>query len=512
MSKGNIFYFWPGNGIEEGLRFYDSKQFGTEPYDVVIVGAGVVGCALAYKLSQFQLRVLLIDKGYYVGEGTSKANSALLSSGFDTTVGTLETRLCREASSRWPNITEKLKIPYDRCGCLMVSVTDEQTSILRDIQKQAIANGIDDVQWLTTSEIHNLEPNVTPDAQCGIYSPREAIGDPFTTVIAFAEVALVNGVDILLGAPVIDVEAGTGDIKKLLTSGGHNIETRILINSAGLGSRELANQYGGADFDINPRRGQFLILDPCSRSLVSRPLLPVPDPVRGRGILVIPTVYGGLLTGPTAEDLPYGMKNPTDTTVNELDSLLDRASGLCPPLAGQPVIGSFAGARCNCTQGSYIIRYNDGCKGIITVTGIRSTGFSTCISLADYLIEGLTRECGLAMIEQRDAIDNRPESRWPGWWKRRFEEEGLLKEEPDYGRLVCYCEQVSRGELIDALDSPLKPRTLDAIKRQTMAQMGRCQGFDCRIQIAEIISEHCGIPMEKITMNGYGSELVAAKI
>jgi len=512
ISKGKLLYYWPGNGIEEELRFNNSNQFSTEPYDVVIVGAGLVGSALAYKLSQFQLRVLLMDKEYYVGEGTSKANSALLSTGFDTAAGTLETQLCRDASIQWPGITEKLRIPYDQCGCLIVSVTDEQTSVLRDIHKQAITNGIDDVRWLTASEIHKLEPNVSPKAQYGIYSPREAIGDPFTTVIAFAEVALANGVDILLGTHVIGVDTIAGDTKKLLTSAGQQIKTRILINAAGLGSRGLADQYGGVKFDINPRRGQFLILDTCSRSLVSRPLFPVPDPVKGRGILVIPTIYGGLLAGPTAEDLPYGTKNPTATTVSELKSLLKRASGLCPAIVDQPVIGSFAGARCNCTQGSYFIRYNDGFQGVLTVSGIRSTGFSTCISLADYLIEGLTRECGLSLVDQPDAIISRPESSWPGWWKRRFEDEGLLKEKPDYGRLICYCEQISRGELIDALNSPLKPRTLNAIKRQTMAQMGRCQGFDCRIQIAEIISEHCGIPLAKITMNGYGSELVAAEL
>jgi glycerol-3-phosphate dehydrogenase len=509
-TKGKILYHWPGDGIDESLRFIDSSQLNKDPYEVIIVGAGLVGCALAYKLSQLAIKVLLVEKEFFIAEGTSKANSAMLTTGFDTAVGSLETQLCREASKQWPEICQKLKLPYKQCGCLIAALDDDETAILKDIHKGAMTNGVDDVRLVTESEVQELEPNITSKVLSGVYSPSDAIGDPFGTAFAFAEVALNNGVDILLGSKIVGVESNSGSIKSLITSAGHRLQTRIVVNVSGLGSRELANQYNGEGFDINPRRGQFLVLDKSSGSLVNRTLLPVPNPAKGRGILVIPTIYGGLLAGPTAEDLPYGTLNPTDTTIEVLQSLLPRASILCPDIINQPVIGSFAGARCNCAQGSYIIRFNDGLPGVLTVTGVRSTGFTTSIALADYLIEGLNKKCDLNATNNPEAVDSRPDNAWPGWWKRKFEDDDLINEQSDYGRMVCTCEQISRGEIIEALNSPLKPRTLSAIKRMTIAQLGRCQGFRCLVPIAEIISEQSGISLGKVTLKGPGSEITAA--
>jgi len=504
--KGKIRYHWPGNGIDESLRFYDSSALNKEPYDIVIVGAGLVGCALAYQLSQYQCRVLLIDKEYFVGEGTSKANSALLITGFDTPTGSLETQLCTEASQLWPGVCRKLKIPYESCGCIIAAFNSDEVSVLKKIHQQARANGVDDVCFICGSDVRKMEPRINPRVQAGIYSPREAIGDPFGTTIAFTEAALINGVDILLGTTIVRVESESGSIKSLITSAGKRIRSRILINVSGLGSRELANQYGGKNFDINPRRGQFLVFDKYSRSLVKGILLPAPHTVKGRGILVIPTIYGGLLAGPTAEDLPYGNKNPTDTTAEAMQTLLLRATHLCPAIIDQPVIGHYAGARCNCAQGSYIIRYNDGLPGAVTVTGIRSTGFTTCLTLADYLIEGLSKNCGLSTIRNPYSVDSRPENRWPVWWQRKLNDSNLVKKNPAYGQIVCTCEQISEGEIIDALNSPLQPVTLNAIKRMTLARMGRCQGYGCLTELAEIVSKHHGIPLQSVTINGPGSE------
>jgi glycerol-3-phosphate dehydrogenase len=506
--KGKIRYHWPGNGIDESLRFRDSTTLNKEPYDIVIVGAGLVGCALAYQLSQYQCRVLLVDKEYFVGEGTSKANSALLITGFDTQTGSLETQLCTEASQQWPDVCRKLKIPYESCGCIIAAFNTDEVSVLKEIHQQARANGVDDVCFLCGSDVRKMEPRINPKVQAGIYSPREAIGDPFGTTIAFTEAALINGVDILLGITIVGVESESGSIKSLITLTGKRIRARILVNVSGLGSRELANQYGGEKFDINPRRGQFLVLDKSSRSLVKGILLPSPHPVKGRGVLVIPTIYGGLLAGPTAEDLPYGTKNPTDTTEEVMQTLLSQAALLCPEISDQPVISHYAGARCNCTQGSYIIRYNDGLPGTVTVTGIRSTGFTTCLTLADYLIEGLVKKCSLSMTHNPIAVDSRPENSCPSWWGGKFKDSDLVKKNPAYGRIVCTCQQISEGKIADALNSPLQPATLNAIKRMTLARMGRCQGYGCLIELAEILSKHHRIPLQEVTINGPGSEWV----
>ncbi len=182
---------------------------------------------------------------------------------------------------------------------------------------------------------------------------------------------------------------------------------------------------------------------------------------------------------------------------------------MLPTIIDQPVIGTYAGVRCHCHEGSYFIRVNDGAKGILTVTGIRSTGFTSSPALADYLIQLLADKCELTLSPNVNAVDKRPESNWPGWWNKPFENTQRVKERPEYGQIVCYCEHISRGEIIDALDSPLKPRTLDAIKRRTRALTGRCQSFECQLNMAEIISGHCGVRLNDITKFGPGSELIS---
>ena len=506
-QPGKVLYDWPGEGCDSSLKFLDSQQLGPQPFDLVIVGAGVVGCAMAYRLSRFQLRVLLVDKNFDVGEGSSKGSSAIIHTGFDATPESLESRLVTQASRQWPALAEKLKIPYEPCGATLLAIDDEQAAQLSNIHKKALANGVNDVKLLSPGEVRDLEPNAPPYVRGGLQVPREAIADPFAAPIAFAEVALANGVDLLLGTSIVAVENPTARVKTLVTSSGKRLTTRILVNAAGLGSRALADAYAGQPYDINPRRGQFLIFDEFSRPLVKGILLPVPTP-QTKGVLVIPSVFGKLMAGPTAEDLPLGSPDATCTTKEGLESVFKGAARLFPCLKGQPVIGTYAGARCNCSQGSYLIRYNDHHQGILTVIGIRSTGFTSSPALADYLIQGLVENSDLKLEENPDAIDSRPEHKWPGWWRKPFENGDLLKQRPDYGRFTCTCENVSRGEVIDALESPLKPRTLDAVKRRTRALMGRCQGFGCLVPLAAIISSHCGIPLESVTKNGPGTTLL----
>jgi len=509
VAKGKLLYDWPGQGCEPELRLQNSAQLAREPYDVAIVGAGVVGCALAFRLSQCRLRVVLIEKHYDVGEGTSKGNSAIIHTGFDATPGTLESRLVTAASSQWPALAQKLKVPFDPCGALLLALDDAQGAQLADIYKKSLSNGVEDVRLLAPAEVKELEPNAPDGVRGGLLVPREAIVDPFAAPIAFAEVALANGVDVLLGLEIVGVENPEAPVKTLVSSTDKRIAARILVNAAGLGSRALADCYGGGPFDINPRRGQFLVFGKYSRGLLRRILLPVPTP-QTKGILVTPTIFGNLLAGPTAEDLPLGAPDDTDTTSEGLQAVISGALRLLPGLQNQPVIAAYAGARCNCAQGSYLIRYNDGHPGMVTVTGIRSTGLTCSPALAEYLLEGLAAHCGLKLDPKPDALEGRPESSWPGWWSRPYENAEILRRRPDYGRIVCSCECVSRAEIIDALNSPLKPRTLDAVKRRTRAQMGRCQGFECQIHVAEIISAHLGIPLGQLTKNGPGSELVAA--
>lgn len=506
-NAGNIFYNWPNNGIEKSLNINGSKALAQRVYDLVIVGAGIVGCALAYKLSRYQLKILLVDKNYDIGESTSKGSSAIIHTGFDAVVDSLEAKLVSQSSKDWPVLATLLKIPFEQCGALLLAANEEQHAQLAPIYDKAIRNGVTDVRLLTGAQAKTLEPNATNEILGGIHIPRESIIDPFSACIAFAEVALLNGVDVFLGAEVTAVENASAPLKSLITQVGEKITTRTIVNVAGLGSEKLSKQYGGEPFDTNPRRGQFLIFDKYSRSAINHILLPIPTS-QTKGVLVIPTIFGNLIAGPTAEDFAPDHQSLADTEVGTLKKLLEGASRLYPDLKKQPVIGLFSGVRSNCSQGSYWIRCNDHHPGIITVAGIRSTGITSSPALADYIIDKIDKELGVELLPDNSAIDHRPENKWPGWWKPPFEDNERVRLNPDYAKMVCFCEQISHGEIIDHLDSPLKPRTLDGLKRRSRAQMGRCQGFDCMLKVAEIIATRCKLPLHQITKSGPGSELV----
>jgi len=486
----------------------DSRPDDTN-YDIAIVGAGVVGCALACELSRYRLRTILIDKNHDVGEGTSKANSAIIHTGFDATPGTLESQLVTGASLIWPELAAKLKVPMLQTGAIVLAVDEEQERTLKLIHRKALDNGVDDVELVDAETARRLEPHATPRVRGGLLVPRESVIDSFGVSIATTEIALANGVDVLLGCGVTAMADCDSAIKTLKCDGETVVRTRTVINVAGLWSRGIADLYGGQAFEINPRRGQFLLYDSQCRHMVNRILLPIPTKTT-KGKLVAPTIFGNILTGPTAEDLPLEALEDTSTTPEGLEEVATGAAKLCPEIIDQPTIAAFAGLRCNCEQGSYLIRCNDGHPGFITVTGIRSTGLTTSPMLARHLIEQMTKQCDLELVPNHEAMDARPESAWPGWWKKPYDTPAIVSARPEYGHVICTCEQISRGEILDAMRSPLHPRTLDGLKRRTRALMGRCQGFNCLAPIARTVCEHFKLPMQAVTKCGPSSEIVSA--
>ena len=381
-------------------------------------------------------------------------------------------------------------------------------TVARAAQK-SLANGVDDVEFVSAYDARRFEPELSSEVVGGLLIPRESIIDPFTTTIAFADVALANGVDFLFGAMISDVTVREG-LKSIDTAGDLKIPARFVINACGLGSRRLVDAYGGAPMTLNPRRGQFLVYDKQSSHLVNRILLPIPSKLT-KGMLVAPTIYGNLLAGPTAEELPADRVDAAETTADGLAAVRASTVQMCPALADQPVIAAYAGLRCNCAEGSYWMRFNDGVPGIVTLSGIRSTGLTASISIAHYVAEQMAEHCGLELLKNASTVNERPESRWPGWWRRPFDDPVRTAERPDYGSIVCTCENISRGEIHDALELCSGIATLDGLKRRTRVLTGRCQGFNCCVPTAEIISRHFAVPLESVTKRGAGSEFIAGQ-
>lgn len=506
--KGQVLYNWPRGWCEERLRLSENTGVQDVLYDVAIIGAGIVGCALAYHLSRYQLKILWLDKNHDVGEGTSKANSAIIHTGFDATPGSLESELVTKASRQWPEVARRLQVPLRQTSAMVLALTEEEKALLPGLLKKSIQNGVEDVWLITGDEARALEPNISKAVKGALLVERESIIDPFTACSAFAEVAVINGVNLVLGLPVESLSKTAAGVKTVHCGSGRQFKARTVVNAAGLGSTTLGTSYGARPLDINPRRGQFLVYDKTASGAVSRILLPVPNP-KTKGILIAPTIFGNIIAGPTAEDLPFDPASTAETTPEGLALIRSGAARLYPGIVGEPAISAYAGLRCHCRQGQYQITFNDGLNGVVTLTGIRSTGLTVSIALAEFIHRGLERECGLDCQPAADAVHGRHEDAGPGWvLPRPFENEARLHQNPDYAHLICYCEQISRQELIDAIHSPLSPRTIDALRRRTRSASGRCQGFYCLIRIAELISECTGTALNHITRKGPGSEII----
>ncbi len=505
--KGRVYYDWPKGWCENKLRLSENREVQDVLYDVAIIGAGVVGCALAYHLSQYRLKILLLDKNHDVGEGTSKANSAIIHTGFDAIPGTLESRLVTRASRMWPGVAEELKIPLQQSSAMVLALTVEEEALLPKLLKKSIQNGVDDVRLVSGDEAKKLEPNISEAVKGALCINRESIIDPFTTSVAFAEVAVINGVNLILGLTVTSIVNTERSVKCLYCNGGREFKARTVVNAAGLGSTTIGKSYGAKPLDINPRRGQFLVYDKTASSSVSRILLPVPNP-KTKGILIAPTIFGNIIAGPTAEDLPFDRSSTPETTPEGIALIKSGAARLYPRILNEPPISAYAGLRCHCQQGQYQITYNDGLEGVVTLTGIRSTGLTVSVALAEAVREGLENECGLDCKPDENTIHGRHESARPGWVvPRPFEDDDKLCENPDYAHMICFCVLISRQEVINAIHSPLSPRSIDAIRRRTRSACGRCQGFYCLIKIAELICESTGTKLNHITKKGPGSEI-----
>ncbi|CAL9378913.1 FAD-dependent oxidoreductase [Streptomyces sp. enrichment culture] len=454
------------------------------PYDVAIVGAGVVGCAIARELARHpRLRVALVEAQDDVGQGTSKANTAILHTGFDATPGTLEARLVREGHTLLGAYAARSGIPVERVGALLVAWDGEQLAALPRLARKAEDNGCHDTALLGPEELYTREPHLGPGALGALHVPGESVICPWTTTLAYATQAVRAGTDLHLNTAVRDVAWDGGH--RLTTSRG-TLYARHLVNAAGLHADSLDRALGHDDFTVTPRRGQLLVYDAFARPLVRHILLPVPTAL-GKGVLVAPTVHGNVLLGPTAEDLHD--KHATESTAEGLAALRERGRRILPALVEEEVTAVYAGLRAATGHEDYRITAHPG-QAYVTVGGIRSTGLTASMAIAAHvtgllggagLDPGPVREPGPVTLPDLGETSTRP--------CRRAD---LVAADPEYGILVCHCERVSRGEIRDALASTIPPRGLQGLRRRTRAGAGRCQGFYCGAAVRELFERGTG--------------------
>jgi len=447
--------------------------------DVAVVGAGVVGCAIARELSRFELRVTLLEAAPDVGAGTSKANTALLHTGFDAKPGTLEARLVARGYELLKGYAERVGIPVELTGALLVAWNEEQVAQFPSIIESARANGSIDLRTVGVDELYGREPHLGPGALGAIEVPREGLVCPFTTPLAFATEAVLSGCELRRSAAVGSVTRLDGGGFRLGLPGGE-LTARHLVNAAGLRSDELDRMLGHDRFTVTPRRGELVVFDKLSRPLVSHIVLAVPTKVT-KGVLIAPTVFGNVMLGPTAEDVER--KDDTGSTRAGLDYLMSEGERIMPELLRHEVTAVYAGLRAATEHSDYQVSIAAP-EGYACVGGIRSTGLSASMAIAEHVREQLG-EAGLSL---QPKAGEPPAFRMPNIGEagvRAHQRADLIERDPDHGRIVCFCERVTSGEIRDALESPVPALDLDGLRRRTRACMGRCQGFFCGAELAE---------------------------
>ena len=469
-------------------------------YDVVIIGGGVSGAATARELSRYQARICVLEKEEDVCCGTSKANSAIVHAGYDAKIGSLKAKLNVRGNERMEQLSKDLDFPFERRGSLVICLDEEDMPALRELYDRGVANGVKGLQILSREETLAMEPNVSDQVKASLYAPTAGIVCPFHLNIALAENAYANGVDFKFNTEVTEIRKMDGGYELVTKQGIY--KTRCVVNAAGVYADRFHNMVSDAKIHITPRRGDYCLLDKSAGGHVSRTIFNLPNQY-GKGVLVTPTVHGNLLVGPTAIDIED--KEGTNTTREGLEQVMEKAGQNVKNLPMRQVITSFAGLRAHEDGSEFIIGEAEDAPGFIDCAGIESPGLTCCPAIGEMVAQILKEKLGL---EEKETFHATRKGLLNPNTLSKEEHAALIKENPAYGNVICRCEMITEGEIIDAIRRPLGARSLDGVKRRTRAGMGRCQSGFCMPRTMEILARECGVSMFEITKSGGKSQIV----
>ncbi len=472
--------------------------------DIIIIGGGVVGCAVARLLSRYQADMALLEGASDVAEGASKANSGIVHAGFDAKPGTLKAKLNVEGARMYPALCAEVDAPYGQPGAMVLAFTEEERAHVQTLYEQGVANGVEGLRVIEREEILSLEPNVNPDVVCALLAPTSGITSPYELTCALADQAAVNGVEFHLNTYVKSVRPGGAGYVLDTTRG--EMEARIVVNCAGVESARLHNMLSPKPLTIIPRKGEYYLLDHTKPLAFSMTMFQTPTKM-GKGVLVSPTVHGNLLLGPSAIDVEDG--TAVETTAQALGLVADAARKTWPGESLRSVITTFAGIRAHEANGDFVIGAVEGAPGAYETVGIESPGLTSAPAIAEMLVEQIARENSLSKKAEWKPAPRREK---PFYAMTLEERVAVVQKDPSYGTLVCRCEEVTEAEIRAAIRRPVGARTIDAVKRRTRAGMGRCQGGFCSPRVLEILSEELGIDPTEVTKCGGDSRLLVGTI
>ena len=470
-------------------------------YDVIIIGAGVTGAAVARELSRYETNVCVLEKEEDVCCGTSKANSAIIHAGYDCEPGSNMARMNVRGNAMMDDLCRDLDIPFKRNGSLVVCIHEELLPGLKELYDRGVKNGVPGMKLLTREEALAMEPNISDDVKGALYAETAGIICPFKLNIAMAENANQNGVDFRFNTCVEKLTREDDGLWHIRTNNGE-YTAKYVVNAAGVYADVFHNMVSEQKINIIERRGEYYLLDRTVGDHVSHTIFPQPTKY-GKGILVAPTVHGNLLVGPTAIDQED--KEATNTTPRGLSEIAEKASENVRNLPLRSVITSFSGLRAHENHHEFILGEVSDAPHFIDCAGIESPGLTSSPAIGEYIGNLLRDKMGLT--EKANWISTRKDVLDPK--KLSIEERNeLIRKNPAYGQIICRCESVTEGEILDAIHRPLGARSLDGVKRRTRAGMGRCQAGFCSPRVMDILARELNLPLTEITKSGGKSNIV----
>lgn len=469
-------------------------------YDVVIIGCGITGASTAFELSKYRLNMAVLEAQNDVATGATKANSAILHAGYDPIPGTLMAKLNVRGVQLAKELCAKLDVPYQQSGSLVVGFSDADEQTLTGLYRRGKENGVEGLDLLSGEEARVIEPFLSPAVKCALHAPTAAICSPWEYCLALAETAANNGVEIHLNSPVTAIQKNPAGNWWVTTPSGV-FESRFVVNAAGVFADKVHDLAAPHTFSIYPSRGQYYLLDKSEGCRTSRVIFQCPNE-SGKGVLVAPTVHGNLIVGPNAEAV---LGEDTATTLDGLSYVRQTAAKSIPSVSFRESIRNFAGVRAHADGGDFIITEAADAPGFFDLAGICSPGLSAAPAIAEYAA-ALMEQAGLTLTPKADFTCARKRTRFKEL--SPAEKAELVKREPAYGRVICRCETVTEGEILEALRSPIPPRSVDAVKRRVNAGMGRCQGGFCGPRVVEILCRELGLSPDQITQDRAGTQML----
>ena len=475
-----------------------------ERFDVLIIGAGVTGAMIARNLAKYDIKVALLDKENDVGNLTSNANSAIVHSGYDPVPGTNKAKFNVLGNAMFDHICDELDVSFSRVGSLTVALYDEQLKILEDLAKRSKENGVK-VELLNAEQVKKMEPNINPCVKGALFAPTAGIVDVFNFVVHAVENAVDNGVKLFLNQKVTSINKEKDYY--VVKTDKETFESKMVINAAGCFADKIAEMVEPIDWKITPRKGEYFVLDHYKAGLVNHVIFPLPSE-KGKGILVTMTTSGNYLVGPSSElD-----EDPSDYTTDPmtLRNVRAQASEMVPSIPFNQVIRVFAGSRPTCTRHDFVIEYSKKDKYFINVGGIESPGFVSSPAIGEYVVEQLVKPV-LSLKEKKDF--NPRVRRYHRLYNAMNDGDyKFVNEHENYSEIICNCEKVTLGEILDALDRSVPPQSVKALKRRTRAGYGRCQGGFCQPRVVLILAKHYGVSPLEINYDGEFSPILLKKI